>query len=116
MQKVYYSDRVFGGTDHGVAPAGEGGLCDRGDCSDPHLFFMQEVKYEGDRTGQTENPIPDTAKNLRNQKRKAEEALGISSGYIRSAPSRSAFYLNNYVKNRTDFPSRFFYSLPNLMI
>lgn len=75
MQKVYYSHRVFGGTDYGVALAGESGLCDRGDCSDSHLFFMQEVKYEGDRTGQTKNPIPDTEKNLRNQKRKAEEAL-----------------------------------------
>ncbi len=88
MQKMYDSDRILGRTGHGVAPAGKSGLRDCGNCSDLHLFFMQEVKYEGDRTGQTENHIPVTAKNLRNQKRKTEEAIG----YIRSAPLRSAFY------------------------
>ena len=72
---MYDSDRVLGGADHGVAAAGEGGLCDSGDSSYLYLFCLQEVKYEGDRTGQTENPIPDTQKDLRNQKRKAEEAL-----------------------------------------
>ena len=91
---MYNADRVFGRAGDGVAAAGEGGLCDRGDCSDLHLSFLQEVKYEGDRTGQTENPIPDTQKNLRNQKRKAEEAVTKRTrGYIRSAPLWSAFYM-----------------------
>lgn len=72
---MYNADRVLSRTDHSVSPAGEGGLRDSCYRSYLYLSFLQEVKYEGDRTGQTENPIPDSQKNLRNQKRKAEEVV-----------------------------------------